>query len=102
MKANEFIKKFGWSSLKIAVTLPRFYRYKYVIFYSDEIDFKNEFIEKHKEYMFETQEVKRLIKSHELVESCGGLDLARKEAHKNCFEFNAPLLKAILDVEQCQ
>ena len=102
MKASEFIKKFGWSSLKIAVTLPRFYRYKYVIFYSDEIDFKNEFIEKHKEYMFETQEVKRLIESHELIEGCGGLDLARKEAHKNCFEFNAPLLKAIFDVESCQ
>ena len=102
MKASEFIKKFGWSSLKIAVTLPPFYRYKYVIFYSDEIDFKNEFIEKHKEYMFETQEVKRLVESHELIKSCGGLDAARKEAHKNCFDFNAPLLKAIADVESCQ
>jgi hypothetical protein len=47
-------------------------------------------------------DLKRLVESHELIESCGGLDLARKEAHKNCFDFNAPLLKAILDVESCQ
>ena len=102
MKANEFIKKFGWSSLKIAVTLPPFYRYKYVIFYSDEIDFKNEFIEEHKEYMFETQEVKRLVESHELVESHGGLPQARKAAHVDCFDYPMRLLQAVADVESCK
>lgn len=99
MKANEFVKKFGWSSLKIAVTLPPFYRYKYVIFYSDEIDFKNEFIEKHKEYMFETREVKRLVESHELVESYGGITEARI---KQAINGNKRLIAAIADVESCQ
>lgn len=106
MKANEFVKKFGWSSLKIAVTLPPFYRYKYVIFYSDEIDFKNEFIEKHREYMFETQEVKRLVESHELVDSYGGLENAKGKLEY--FDWipsgswnHALLSKAIADVESC-
>lgn len=105
MKANEFVKKFGWSSLKIAVTLPRFYRCKYVIFYSDEIDFKNEFIEKHKEYMFETQEVKRLVESHELIESCGGLQSVGEKLTHGMYESRAVidrLKQAILDVESCQ
>lgn len=52
--------------------------------------------------LFHTSDLKRLVESHDLIKSFGGLDLARKEAHKNCFDFNAPLLKAILDVESCQ
>lgn len=106
MKANEFIKKFGWSSLKIAVTLPPFYRYKYVIFYSDEIDFKNEFIEKHKEYMFETQEVKRLVESHELIEKdFESIEIAEYEHMvSGCYSDSCWLRvkQAILDVESCQ
>ena len=109
MKANGFVKKFGWYSLKIAVTLPRFYRYKYVIFYSDEIDFKNEFIEKHKEYMFETQEVKRLIESYKLVEAEGGLLNVKNsfQMERDCggvdlTPFGEKLYQAILDVESCQ
>lgn len=105
MKANEFIKRFGWSSLKIAVTLPPFYRYKYVIFYSDEIDFKNEFVEKHKEYMFETQEVKRLVESHDLIESCGGLQSVGEKLTHGMYESRAVidrLKQAIYDVESCQ
>ena len=102
MKANEFVKKFGWSSLKIAVTLPPFYRYKYVIFYSDEIDFKNEFIEKHKEYMFETQEVKRLVESHELVARYGTADEAKEYLPMLRMDSYDELKQAILDVESCQ
>lgn len=102
MKATEFVKKFGWDSLLIAKTLPKLDRYKYVIFYADEIDFSNEFLEKHKDYMFESQEIKRLVESHELVEKAGGLMGARKEAHKDCFEFKSNLLRAIADVEACQ
>ena len=67
MKANEFVKKHGWNSLLIAKTLPKFNRYKYVIFYADEIDFSNEFHAGRKSYMFEVVEVKRLVESHELV-----------------------------------
>lgn len=51
---------------------------------------------------FHTSDLKRLVESHDLVESYGGISFARKEAHKNCFEFNAPLLKAIYDVESCR
>ena len=87
MKANEFVKKFG---LDYAVELLNDNAWSLkqcmaVSLLGDSGD-----------------ELKRLVESHELVESFGGLDLARKVAHKNCFEFNAPLLKAIADVESCQ
>lgn len=68
MKANEFIKKFGLDSFKVAMLCPQFKRYNYAILYSDEVDFSNEFIEKHTDYMFKTSDLKRLVESHELVE----------------------------------
>lgn len=68
MKANEFVKKHGWNSLLIAKTLPKFNRYKYVIFYADEIDFSNELIEKHADYMFKASEIKCLVESWEVVD----------------------------------
>ena len=117
MKATEFVKKFGLDSLLIAKTLPKFNRYEYVIFYADEIDFSNEFLEKHKDYMFETQELKRLVESHELVERCGGLNSLKawvKETKSKLslatyFHCNKPLVliqiekaeQAIADVEAC-
>lgn len=79
MKASEFIKKYGIEHAKHILTddAPLVMDLNYT-------------------------DLKRLVESHDLIESCGGLDLSRKEAHKNCFDFNAPLLKAILDVESCQ
>ena len=89
MKANEFVKKFG---LKLA---------QRDIAALDSGFIKREDFLEH--YGFDIlADLKRLVESHELVESWGGLDLARKVAHKNCFEFNAPLLKAIANVESCQ
>lgn len=67
MTPEEFVKKYGISGFKVARSLPAFKRYKYTIIYSDEIDFSNEFVEKHKNYMFESQEIKRLVESHDLV-----------------------------------
>lgn len=52
-------------------------------------------------YEFSTDDLKRLVESHELVEGFGGPSLARKEAHKNCFSYNQRLLQAIADVESC-
>lgn len=67
MKANKFVKKFGLDSFKAACLCPQFKRYNYAILYSDEVDFSNDFIDKHADYMFKTSEVKRLVESHELV-----------------------------------
>lgn len=100
MKATEFVKKFGLDSLLIAKTLPKFNRYEYVIFYADEIDFSNEFLEKHKDYMFETQELKRLVESHELVERTGGLRECRLMSYR--MNVGDRLAQAIADVEACQ
>ncbi len=105
MKANEFVKKFKIDSFRVAYRLRAINRYKYVIFYSDEIDFSNEFDEAHKEYMFEAKDVKRLVESHELVESCGGVDAVKQYLMDgNVFRFEEkPLMrKAIADVEACQ
>lgn len=45
--------------------------------------------------------LKHLLKSVDLVNSFGGLQGARSEAHKDCFAFekNKPLLRAINDYE---
>ena len=106
MKANEFVKKFGWNSLLIAKTLPKFNRYKYVIFYADEIDFSNEFHAGRKSYMFEVVEVKHLIESHELVEKLGGLEKCKGLVQVCIFKgrdsYAARLKQAIADVEACK
>lgn len=67
MKANEFVEKFGLDSFKAAILCPQFKRYSYAILYSDEVDFSNNFIDKHADYMFKTSEIKRIVESHELV-----------------------------------
>lgn len=104
MKANEFVKKCGWDSLLIAKTLPKFNRYKYVIFYADEIDFSNEFHAGRKSYMFDVAEVKHLVESYELVNSYGGLDKSRLKVQGNRLSYKktADLWKAIELVESCQ
>ena len=78
MKANEFFRSMGLDAVK-------------------------GFIENGNIRQPETElELKRLVESHELVESHGGLYQARKVAHKNCFEYPMRLLQAIADVESCQ
>lgn len=107
MKANEFVKRHGWNSLLIAKTLPKFNRYKYVIFYADEVDFSNEFHAGRKSYMFAVAEVKRLVESHELVECYGGYDLAKNvmqitPLRKSSYDLIENLKQAIADVESCK
>ena len=104
MKANEFVKKCGIDSFKVAMICPQFKRYKYVVFYNYEIDFSNDFNEKHKNYMFESREVKSLVESHYLVKEHGSLGRAKEYADS---AYTAPevavrLHAAIADVESCQ
>lgn len=75
IKAIKFIQEYGWQEAKdlISVTIDDQWG-----------DFE--------------QELLHLLKSYELVESLNGLAQARKEAHKNCFKYDAVLLKAISDV----
>lgn len=71
MKATEFVKKYGWDHSKDVA--------KGWITNYENIDLND---------------LQNLVNAYELVESYGGLASARKEAHKDCFEFNRPLLAA--------
>lgn len=92
MKANEFVKKFGWEYAKHILTddAPLVMNLKYT-------------------------NLKRLVESHELVESYGGLGKAKEyiyyhgEYEAICDEdgsvcdyvSNSELIEAIADVESC-
>lgn len=95
MKANEFIKKFGLDLAKrdIAALDSGFIKRK-------------DFLE---HYGFDIlDDLKRIIESHELVESKGGLTKAKEILADNpvwCFgskRYSSPIERAILDVESCQ
>lgn len=54
---------------------------------------------------FELSELKRLVESHELVESYGGLSNSRKWIERTVFKLSDSMIalkKAIADVEACQ
>lgn len=107
MKANEFIKKHGWQAVIEAVkTTPV------------DHDFQSTDLEPKlakdgsiirfdcKIYTISHAEVKRLVESHELVESYGGLENAKGKLEY--FDWipsgswnHALLSKAIADVESC-
>ena len=59
MKANEFVKKFGWDRAKREVALIGT-----IAMMCGDNDFNND--------------LKRLVESHELVEKVGGLDVCKK------------------------
>ena len=81
MKANEFVKKFGWEYAK-----ERMEYCKGARLVGMEI------------------ELKRLVESHELVKDYYGLTRAKEHAESNYTapELKAALKQAILDVESCQ
>lgn len=99
MKANEFVKKFGWEKSKMAV--------KKLLPMEDGMPV----------FDYNSEDLKRLVESHELVMCCGGLEDAR--SHLESIRFNIAtktwfgrallnwsmyadkLEKAIFDVESC-
>lgn len=85
MKANEFIKKFGWDRAKREVALIGT-----IAMMCGDNDFNND--------------LKRLVESHELVFEHGSIDRAKKYANS---PYTAPEVKcaieqAIADVESCK
>ncbi|MDM1731461.1 hypothetical protein HX116_09890 [Acinetobacter towneri] len=103
MKANEFIKKFGWTGFKIACRQRAIDRHKYTIIWSDEIGFSNEINEIDADWTFESKEVLRLVESHELIG--GDLEYAKKFYADCAFKRDKHLVRykqAIADVESCQ
>lgn len=81
MKANEFVKKYGWEYAKhiLADDAPLVMDLNYA-------------------------DLKRLVESHELVESFNGLEMAKKFYDENIIECSDAwnLKQAIADVESCQ
>ncbi|WP_075166991.1 hypothetical protein [Acinetobacter indicus] len=86
MKANEFVKKFGWDRAKREVALIGT-----IAMMCGDNDFNND--------------LKRLVESHKLVESYGGLSKARNHVERTIFKLSCQIIalkKAIADVESCQ
>lgn len=121
MKANEFVKKFGWGEIQGVVTNAdsvtthvKVYEHDTILIDYIHWDGLRISIKENGEWVRLTRkyqnapdficinDLKRLIESHDLVESNGGLYQARKVAHKNCFDYPVRLLQAIADVESCQ
>ena len=99
MKANEFVKKHGLAEVKILLTSP-----------SHGFFFKEDF---YNHYGFDIyDDLKRLVESHDLVESIGGLDYLKKYIDEQTgSNSDCPLVEqlfivkakaAIADVESCQ
>lgn len=81
MKANEYIKKYGVDCAKE------------ILFHNQDLMNIGFFID-----------LKRLVKSHELVESCGGLQSVGEKLTHGMYESRAVidrLKQAIADVESC-
>ena len=101
MKANEFVKRFGWGEV-----------IKFVGWYGGDTSFKflkvkEQTISVHsgdQPYDFHIDDLKRLVGSHELVQDYYGLTKAKEHAESN---YTAPEIKdalkqAITDVEACK
>ena len=100
MKANEFVKKFGWGEVT-----------KFVGWYGGDTSFKFLKVKEHtiavhsgdQPYDFHIDNLKRLVESHELVMDYYGLARAKEHAESNYTapELKAALKQAIADVESC-
>lgn len=91
MKANEFIKKFGWA---------------HTVWLLEDNDL--DFIDVHSSidgsYRVAVSELKRLIESHEIVFEHGSIERAELYANSSYTapEVSERLFQAISDVESCQ
>ena len=109
MKANEFVKKFGWDKAKGVASFTSNVCADPTHFDSD-LDIYAHF-DDFKGVMDESdvciEDLKRLVESHDLVESYGGLENAKGKLEY--FDWiptgswnHARLSKAIADVEACE
>lgn len=103
MKANEFIKKHGVAHAKAVI--------HGAIGFFDYLDCeKLNYVNVEKCDCVAISELQRLVESHDLVESLGGLEKAKEllvevanRDHRYAQDFEKPALeKAIADVEACQ
>ena len=110
MKAVEFVKKHGWDAVINAVKSTN--AEETAAFESKDLDpilAKNGSVIGFnvKVYRIKYGEVKRLVDSHELVESYGGYDLAKNvmqitPLRKSSYDLIENLKQAIADVESCK
>ena len=91
MKANEFVKKFGWD--EVISELSKTHDSVVVVWLGSQSN----------DYAL-VKDLKRLVESHELVESCGGLQSVGEKLTHGMYESRAVidrLKQAIADVESC-
>lgn len=107
MKANEFVKIFGWDAAKNIVDgwIYRDFDDSYHI--ADGIYCNLPFDPTDDCGTLSLYDLKRLVESHGVIEACGGIHMARADAMDlDGFEKTSPywvkIKQAILDVESCQ
>ena len=93
MKANEFIKNFGWKKAKEVIVLGNKYAENGILkletFCGDEMDVN-------------VSELKSLVDSFNLIGSYGGLNGAKVHLLSVKYESRLILEQAIKDVESCK
>ena len=97
MKANEFVKKFGWDEAKDVPNHVAWCEKSYCT------KIKHGCIKNYHDCCVDVDELKRLVESYELVESYGGIDQSKQaiiDGNNHCMFID--LEKAIIDMESCQ
>lgn len=103
MKANEFIKQYGIEKAKqIVFECEQFVHVEKPTHFDSDLDiFINDAdFDEPDESDVLISDLKRLVESHELVESYGGLENAKHEVSKRPSQ--TVVKQAIADVESCQ
>lgn len=106
MKANEFVKKFGWD--ESVCLIKRFPEWadgycKLDDEFLNYSDAQDGYTLSDCEHCVEYRDLKHLVDSHELVESFGGINNAKRFYDENLkCDDSEVLRKAIADVESCQ
>ena len=87
MKANEFVKKFGWNDARVCILNCACPEDRWFMRHGDLVSDQD------------FDDLKRLVESHELVENWGGLDDAKFALQ--LVRYPERLKQAIADVESC-
>lgn len=92
MNTNDFVKEYGFPLAETIINDAPSWGVSYFLGI-DQYE-SSDFSESYDDCV-SVVELKELIECRDLVDMFGGLKNARKEAHKDCFVFNQPLLKAV-------